>query len=107
MMSGKPSIEAGAFPFQRSSLADRRRQAITLVPEAARAIERIQRNANRRGDVGRRIGWLYALSAQMHNASPLLAFLAKDLMKQNEQTGVQTESIPNLRVGNLASLECE
>lgn len=42
MMSGKPSIETGAFPFQRSSLADRRRQAVALMPKAARAIERIQ-----------------------------------------------------------------
>ena len=42
MMSGQPRIEAGPLPFQRSPLADRRRQPVAPVPEAARAIECIQ-----------------------------------------------------------------
>lgn len=40
MMSGKPGIESGALPFQRSSLADRRRQAVALMSKAARAKSR-------------------------------------------------------------------
>lgn len=95
MMSGKPSIEAGAFPFQRSSLADRGRQAVALVPKSACAIECIQGDANRRRDLGRRIGGLHALGAQTHIVSPILAFLAEGLVKQNGQIRLQGKSIPH------------
>jgi hypothetical protein len=42
MMPSQPGVEAGTFPFKRPALADRRWQAVALVPDLARAIEGIQ-----------------------------------------------------------------
>lgn len=42
MIPSQPGIEASTFPFERPAFADRRWQAVALVPDLARAIESVE-----------------------------------------------------------------